>query len=52
MGAGLALRFGKAPCATMDELGREAVERLIDYYCRTYDTAPPRTLARVGTLVS
>ena len=52
MGAGLALRFGKAPCATMDALGRKAVERLIDYYCRTYDTAPPRTLARVGTLVS
>ena len=52
MGAGLALRFGKAPCTTMDAMGREEVTRLIDYYCRTYDIVPPKSLTRVGSFVS
>lgn len=51
MGAGLALRFGKAPCATMDTMGRAEVERLIGYYCDKYGAARPATLAKVGSLV-
>lgn len=52
MGAGLALRFGKAPCVTMDSMGQEEVGRLIDYYCQTYTVDRPQSLTRVGTLVS
>jgi 3-hydroxybutyryl-CoA dehydrogenase len=51
MGAGLALRFGKAPCAAMDGFGRDEVARLIGYYCDAYDVAVPKSLERVGSLV-
>lgn len=52
MGAGLALRFGKAPCALMDELGRGEVERILKTVTDTYGTKLPDSLARVGHLVS
>ena len=51
MGAGLALRFGKAPCVTMDTMGRDEVERLVAPYCRQYNADMPASLARVGDLV-
>lgn len=51
MGAGLALRFGKAPCTTMDAMGRDEVERLISYYCEKYGAAKPASLSRVGSLI-
>jgi len=51
MGAGLALRFGKAPCVTMDTMGRDEVERLVAPYCRQYGAEVPASLARVGRLV-
>ena len=51
MGAGLALRFGKAPCATMDSMGAEEVGRLIGYYCEKYEIQSPRSLQQVGSLL-
>ena len=51
MGAGLALRFGKAPCTTMDAMGRDEVARLIAYYMEKYGVDAPASLDRVGTLV-
>ena len=51
MGAGLALRFGKAPCATMDSMGVVEVGRLLGYYCEKYQIDTPRALERVGSLV-
>lgn len=50
MGARLALKFGKPPCAEMDALGRDEVARLIEAPCRRYRVAPPASLARVGRL--
>lgn len=52
MGAGMALRFGKAPCATMDAMGAEEVSRLIGYYCEKYNVKTPSSLKMVGSLVS
>lgn len=52
MGAGLALRFGKAPCTTMDAMGETEVARLIGYYCEKYTIETPKSLALVGTLLS
>jgi 3-hydroxybutyryl-CoA dehydrogenase len=52
MGAGLALRFGKAPCTTMDAMGKIEVARLIGYYCKKYDIKTPTILAQVGSLLS
>jgi 3-hydroxybutyryl-CoA dehydrogenase len=52
MGAGLALRFGKAPCATMDAMGKSEVTRLIGYYCKKYSIEIPKILTRVGSLIS
>ncbi|GBD43906.1 3-hydroxyadipyl-CoA dehydrogenase [bacterium HR40] len=49
-GAREALRFAKPPCALMDELGREEVERLLLPLCERYGATPPRSLARVGRL--
>ena len=51
MGAGLALRFGKAPCTTMDAMGETEVARLIGYYCEKYTIETPKSLAPVGTLL-
>lgn len=51
MGAGLALRFGKAPCTTMDAMGQAEVSRLIGYYCDRYGIDIPKTLSQVGSLL-
>ena len=51
MGAALALRFGKAPCTTMDAMGRDEVTRIISYYCETYTINEPKSLSEVGTLI-
>ena len=37
MGASLALRFGKAPCVLMDELGQAEVERILGQVTGNYD---------------
>ena len=52
MGAALALKFGKPPCALMDTLGREAVERVISPLASRYDAGIPETLERVGFLMA
>ena len=51
MGAGLALRFGKPPCATMDSMGVAEIGRLLGYYCEKYQIDTPRAIERVGSLV-
>ncbi|MEX2631089.1 MAG: 3-hydroxyacyl-CoA dehydrogenase NAD-binding domain-containing protein [Tistlia sp.] len=51
-GARLALKFGEPPCALMDRLGREAVESRVAPLCRRYGLALPRSLERVGRLLS
>ena len=51
MGAGLALRFGKAPCATMDAMGRDEVSRIIGYYCERYSIEAPKSLSKIGSLI-
>lgn len=50
MGASLALRFGKAPCALMDELGQAEVERILRPLIEKYGHAMPASLAKVGSL--
>jgi len=50
LGARLALKFGKPPCALMDSMGREAVAGRIGYFCDRYGAAMPKSLARVGRL--
>lgn len=52
LGAKLALKFGKPPCAVMDALGGDEVGRLIDAPCRRYGVAPPKSLERVGRLAA
>lgn len=51
-GARDALKMARAPCALMDALGRTEVERLIAALARTHGVAVPRSVARVGTLLS
>jgi 3-hydroxybutyryl-CoA dehydrogenase len=51
-GAALALRFGEPPCALMDRLGAAAVAGLIKPLLDRYDVPAPRSLERVGTLLS
>lgn len=51
-GAREALRFAKPPCALADELGRAEVERLLAPLLERYGVEPPRSLERVGRLVS
>ncbi len=51
MGAALALKFGRPPCALMDTLGREAVERVISPLASRYDVGMPDSLERVGFLM-
>ena len=50
MGAGLALRFGKAPCELMDSLGQDEVRRIVSHITETYGHAMPQSLERVGSL--
>ena len=50
LGAALALKFGKPPCALMDTLGREAVEQMILPLVSYYDSRMPESLERVGSL--
>jgi 3-hydroxybutyryl-CoA dehydrogenase len=50
MGAGLALRFGKAPCELMDELGKEEVTRIVSYVTETYGHPMPASVDKVGSL--
>lgn len=49
-GARLAFRFAELPCATMDALGREAVEALVAPLAARYGTPLPASLARVGRI--
>jgi len=51
MGASLALRFGKAPCALMDHLGKAEVERIVSGIVSTYGHAMPASLTRVGSFL-
>ncbi|MEM6848132.1 MAG: 3-hydroxyacyl-CoA dehydrogenase family protein [Pseudomonadota bacterium] len=51
-GASLALKFGKPPCALMDELGKDEVARLVAPIAARYGAPLPQSLNRVGTLVS
>ncbi len=50
-GAGLALKFGRPPCALMDELGRAAVEARVDPLCQRYGHPLPKAIERVGRLL-
>ena len=50
MGAGLALRFGKAPCSLMDELGKDEVKRILGCVTDHYDHEMPASAEKVGSL--
>lgn len=50
MGAGLALRFGKAPCELMDSLGKDEVARIVGHITEKYGHAMPASLDKVGSL--
>ena len=50
MGAGLALRFGKAPCELMDTLGKDEVTRIVSIVTEKYGHDLPASLAKVGSL--
>lgn len=50
-GAREALKFGRPPCALMDELGRAEVERIVAPALAAYGIDAPKSLARVGSLV-
>lgn len=50
MGAGLALRFGKAPCELMDSLGKDEVTRIVTPIAEQYGHALPASLDKVGSL--
>lgn len=50
MGAGLALRFGKAPCELMDSLGQAETKRIVSLVTDTYGHAMPDSLSKVGSL--
>lgn len=52
MGAAAALRFGRAPCALMDQLGQETVAQLVTPLCHAYGVPVPASLSRVGSLVA
>lgn len=51
LGARTALRWGDPPAATMDRLGRDAVASLLAPALDRYRIAPPKSLARVGSLL-
>lgn len=50
LGAALALRFGKEPCALMDSLGKDEVTRIVSLITEAYDHDAPKSLERVGSL--
>jgi 3-hydroxybutyryl-CoA dehydrogenase len=50
-GASMAFKWGKAPCATMDALGRDAVERLVAAVAAPYGVAMPKAVEKVGGLL-
>ncbi len=50
MGAGLALRFGKAPCQLMDELGRDEVQRIVSFVTEKYGHEMPKSVAKAGSI--
>ncbi|WP_259781484.1 3-hydroxyacyl-CoA dehydrogenase family protein [Aestuariispira ectoiniformans] len=50
MGAGLALRFGKAPCELMDSLGKDEVRRIVSLVTDNYDHQMPVSVEKVGSL--
>jgi hypothetical protein len=50
MGAGLALRFGNAPCELMDHLGKEEVRRIVSIITEAYGHDMPESLNSVGSL--
>ena len=50
MGAGLALRFGKAPCELMDTLGKDEVTRIVSIVTEKYGHDLPESIAKVGKL--
>jgi 3-hydroxybutyryl-CoA dehydrogenase len=52
LGAALALRFGKPPCALMDTLGADEVERVVAPLAAQYGAPMPSSLSRVGTLIA
>ena len=51
-GAKLALKFGIGPCALMDQLGKDAVTKLLAPVAEHYGQALPKSLDRVGSLLS
>lgn len=51
-GARDALKMAQAPCALMDALGRGEVARLVGALARSHGVALPRSLNRVGSLVT
>ncbi|MGF1476757.1 MAG: 3-hydroxyacyl-CoA dehydrogenase NAD-binding domain-containing protein [Geminicoccaceae bacterium] len=50
-GARAALKFGRPPCALMDELGRDEVLRIIEPACKSFMIKVPAAIDRVGELV-
>jgi len=50
LGARLALKFGKPPCALMDSMGRDAVAARVGDFCKRYGVGTPESLGRVGRL--
>lgn len=52
MGAELALKFGKPPCALMDKLGGDEVARVVGPLAEKFGTPMPKALERVGTFTA
>ncbi|MEZ5825911.1 MAG: 3-hydroxyacyl-CoA dehydrogenase family protein [Geminicoccaceae bacterium] len=52
LGATRALKLGRPPCALMDELGADEVERIVAPLVAHHGMAMPKSVARIGTLVS
>lgn len=52
MGAGMALRFGKTPCALIDELGRDEVKRIVSLVTEKYGHDMPKSADRAGSICS
>lgn len=50
LGATQALKFGKPPCALMDELGADEVKRILEPVLQSWSLEMPKSIERVGTL--
>ena len=50
LGASQALKFGRPPCALMDELGREEVQRILTPLVENWSLTMPKAIERVGHL--